>query len=144
MSLTEGLTLIGSAFAALVSGGYAILQIHFNLKAKYIALVKVNEDEKIERMSREIQKLTSLVDTLSLRLDTGLRDFTGQVHAIALGMAQTAGKFEKQISDTREGFIREIGKLAERLALLTSVAGKLEEKYLGEGMYRVEPKKPKG
>lgn len=144
MELLETLIKIGSALAAVVGGAWSILQIHFKLKAKHAALEKRLNDAETEQMRRDIKKLTGIVDNVQVRLETNLKDVTAQVNNLNLGVIQTAGRFDAAIAQTRVEFTKDVGSLAERLAFLAATAGKLEEKYIGEGKYRIGPKGPKG
>jgi hypothetical protein len=103
LSLQDYLTVIGGALSALVTGTWAVGKILYGYKAKYAELEKKNEQDKIDQMGREIKKLSGIVDNLSLRLETTLKDFTSQMHSVNLNMIQTAGRFEKSISENQGG-----------------------------------------
>lgn len=144
MGLHDLLALLGSAIAAIIGGVWAIGKIVYSFKVKASDLEKKMGDDRITRLEADFKLLSSLVTTVRTELEQDIKRFSGEMASIRLNMVQTSAQFEKAISAAREEFIKDVGRLSEKIASLAGVAEKLEAKYIGEGRYRVGSKNPKG
>lgn len=123
-----------TAGGVIVGGCWAVLEIHFRLRAKVEAMKDQNIKGELERLEKMITKLELRGEesnkNWSSQFDR-LKDGLSEYRIALIGVAQEAQKTQVGISSSVEGFRSVVAQLVERSKV----------KDIGEGYVRVETKK---